>query len=102
MCIRDSDRTDYKIPGNSFETTLSGTSWRTGLVYEPIKDLALYGQYAVGVDPVGNLISLSASQKNFQLASGKQTEIGVKQSFLGGRGEWTLAGYEIVKNNLLI
>lgn len=96
------DRTDYKVPGNSFETSLSGTSWRTGLVYEPIKDLAFYGQYAVGVDPVGNLISLRASQRTFQLATGKQTEIGVKQSFWGGRGEWTLAGYEIVKNNLLI
>ncbi|WP_076865520.1 TonB-dependent receptor [Bradyrhizobium mercantei] len=96
------DRTDYKIPSNSFDTALSGTSWRTGLVYEPIKNLAFYGQYAVGVDPVGNLISLSTSQKNFQLSTGKQTEFGVKQSFLGGRGEWTLAGYEIVKNNLLI
>ncbi|MBR0874199.1 TonB-dependent siderophore receptor [Bradyrhizobium tropiciagri] len=96
------DRTDYKTPANSFETTLSGTSWRTGLVYEPIRNLALYGQYAVGVDPVGNLISLSASQKSFQLSTGKQTEIGIKQSFLGGRGEWTLAAYEIVKNNLLI
>ena len=96
------DRTDYKAPGNSFDTTLSGTSWRTGLVYEPIKNLAFYGQYAVGVDPVGNLISLSASQRTFQLATGKQTEFGVKQSFWGGRGEWTLAGYQIVKNNLLI
>ncbi|MCA6124875.1 TonB-dependent receptor [Bradyrhizobium sp. WSM 1704] len=96
------DRTDYKTPANSFETTLSGTSWRTGLVYEPISNLALYGQYAVGVDPVGNLISLSAAQKSFRLSTGKQTEIGIKQSFLGGRGEWTLAAYEIVKNNLLI
>lgn len=96
------DRTDYKTPSNSFETTLSGTSWRTGLVYEPIKNLAFYGQYAVGVDPVGNIISLAASQKTFQLSTGKQTEFGVKQSFWGGRGEWTLAGYQIVKNNLLI
>ncbi|MGY3486976.1 iron complex outermembrane receptor protein [Bradyrhizobium sp. USDA 4011] len=96
------DRTDYKTPANSFETTLSGTSWRTGLVYEPIKNLAFYGQYAVGVDPVSNLISLSTSQKTFQLATGKQTEIGVKQSFWGGRGEWTLAGYEIVKTGLTI
>ncbi|WP_375778427.1 TonB-dependent receptor [Bradyrhizobium sp. ma5] len=96
------DRTDYKTPTNSFETTLSGTSWRTGIVYEPIKNLAFYGQYAVGVDPVGNIISLAASQKTFQLSTGKQTEFGVKQSFLGGRGEWTLAGYQIVKNNLLI
>ena len=98
----DVDRTDYKTPSNSFETQLSGTSWRAGLVYTPIKDLAFYGQYAVGVDPVTNLISLSATQSTFQLATGKQTEIGVKQSFWGGRGEWTLAGYQIVKNNLLV
>ncbi|MGY4318181.1 TonB-dependent receptor [Bradyrhizobium sp. JR3.5] len=96
------DRADYKTPANSFETTLSGTSWRTGLVYEPVKNLAFYGQYAVGVDPVSNLISLSTSQKTFQLATGKQTEIGVKQSFWGGRGEWTLAAYEIVKTGLTI
>jgi iron complex outermembrane receptor protein len=96
------DRTDYRTPSNSFDVSLSGTSWRTGLVYQPIKDLSFYGQYAVGVDPVTNLISLSATQKTFQLATGKQTEIGGKQSFWGGRGEWTLAGYEIVKNNLLV
>jgi len=97
----DVDRTDYKTPSNSFETQLSGTSWRAGLVYTPVKDLAFYGQYAVGVDPVTNIISLSATQQNFQLATGKQTEIGVKQSFWNGRGEWTLAGYQIVKNDLL-
>jgi iron complex outermembrane receptor protein len=98
----DVDRTDNKTPSNSFDTTLSGTSWRAGLVYTPIKDLAFYGQYATGVDPVTNLISLSATQKTFQLATGKQTEVGIKQSFWGGRGEWTLAGYQIVKNNLLV
>lgn len=96
------DRTDFKTPANGFDVSLSGTSWRTGLVYEPIRNLAFYGQYAVGVDPVGNLISLSTSQKTFQLATGKQTEIGVKQSFWGGRGEWTLAAYEIVKTGLTI
>ncbi|WP_084305636.1 TonB-dependent receptor [Bradyrhizobium sp. ARR65] len=96
------DRTDYKTPANSFESSLSGTSWRTGVVYTPVTDLAFYGQYATAVDPVTNLISLSATQKTFQLATGKQTEVGVKQSFWGGRGEWTLAGYQIVKNNLLV
>jgi iron complex outermembrane receptor protein len=98
----DVDRTDYRNPANSFDTSLSGTSWRTGVVYEPIKNLALYGQYATAVDPVTNLISLTATQKTFQLATGKQAEAGVKQSFWGGRGEWTLAGYQIVKNNLLV
>ena len=71
------------------------------MLLSPVKDLAFYGQYSTAVDPVGGLISLSAANKNFDLATGKQVEIGVKQSFWGGRGEWTLAGYEIVKNNLL-
>ncbi|WFU44965.1 TonB-dependent receptor [Bradyrhizobium sp. CB82] len=95
-------RSDYKTPANSFDTALSGTSWRTGAVYTPIPNLAFYGQYATAVDPVTNLISLPATQKTFQLAAGKQIEVGVKQSFWGGRGEWTLAGYQIVKNNLLV
>jgi iron complex outermembrane receptor protein len=98
----DVARTDYKTPANSFETSLSGTSWRTGVVYTPITNLAFYGQYATAVDPVTNLISLTATQKTFQLATGKQTEVGAKQSFWGGRGEWTLAGYQIIKNNLLV
>jgi iron complex outermembrane receptor protein len=94
-------RTDYVTAANSFEKSFSSTTWRAGAVYTPVKDLAFYGQYSTAVDPVGGIISLSAANKNFDLATGKQVEIGVKQSFWGGRGEWTLAGYEIVKNNLL-
>ncbi|UWU78221.1 TonB-dependent siderophore receptor [Bradyrhizobium huanghuaihaiense] len=94
-------RTDYVTPANSFEKSFSSTTWRAGAVYTPVKDLAFYGQYSTAVDPVGGIISLSSANKNFDLATGKQIEVGVKQSFWNGRGEWTLAGYEIVKNNLL-
>jgi len=94
-------RTDYVVPANSFEKSFSSTTWRAGAVYTPVKDLAFYGQYSTAVDPVGGLISLTSANKTFDLATGKQIEIGVKQSFWGGRGEWTLAGYDIVKNNLL-
>jgi len=94
-------RTDYVTPGNSFERSYHATSWRAGAVYTPIKDLAFYGQYSVAVDPVGSLITISNANRNFELSTGKQVEVGVKQSFWGGRGEWTLAGYQIVKNNLL-
>lgn len=94
-------RTDQVNPANSFEKTYHATSWRAGAVYTPIKDLALYGQYSVAVDPVSNLITMPAVNRNFDLSTGKQVEIGVKQSFWGGRGEWTLAGYQIVKSNLL-
>lgn len=94
-------RTDLIKPANGFDKSFSVTSWRAGAVYAPVKDLAFYGQYSVAVDPVSNLITLTLPNKDFQLATGKQAEIGVKQSFWGGRGEWTLAGYRIVKNNLL-
>jgi iron complex outermembrane receptor protein len=95
------ERTDFRNAANSFETSLSGLSWRAGVVYNPIKDLAVYGQYSTAVDPVGTLITTSAAQKDFKLATGKQIEVGVKQSFWNGRGEWTIAGYQIVKNDLL-
>jgi iron complex outermembrane recepter protein len=94
-------RTDLITPANGFERSFAATSWRAGTVYTPVKDLAFYAQYSSAVDPVSNSITLSLPNKDFQLATGKQVEIGVKQSFCGGRGEWTLAGCQIVKNNLL-
>ena len=95
------ERADLITPANGFEKSFSAPSWRAGAVYNPVKDLALYGQYSTAVDPVSNLITLTLPNKDFQLSTGKQAEIGIKQSFWQGRGEWTLAGYQIVKNNLL-
>lgn len=95
------NRTDRITPANGFEKSFSATSWRVGAVYNPVKDIALYGQYSTAVDPVGSLITLATTQRNFQLSTGKQAEVGIKHSFWQGRGEWTLAGYQIVKNNLL-
>ncbi|HEY8337781.1 MAG TPA: TonB-dependent siderophore receptor [Tardiphaga sp.] len=95
------ERTDFRNPANSYTRDYSSTSWRAGAVFTPIKDLAFYGQYSTAVDPVGGLITASNANAKFELSTGKQAEIGVKQSFWGGRGEWTLAGYQIVKNNLL-
>ncbi|CBS89737.1 TonB-dependent receptor [Azospirillum lipoferum] len=89
------------VTGTSYTKDFRATSWRTGAVYEVVPGLAFYGQYATAVDPVGNLISLSPTQKDFDLSTGRQVEIGVKQSFLEGRGEWTLAAYRIVKDKLL-
>lgn len=95
------ERTDLITPANSYSRNYSATSWRAGAAYTPIENLAFYGQYSTAVDSVGGLLTASNANSKFDLASGRQAEVGVKQSFWGGRGEWTLAGYEIVKNNLL-
>lgn len=87
--------------GTSFDKDFSDVTWRAGAVYAPVPGLAFYGQYATGVDPIGGLITLSQSNAQFELATGRQIEVGVKQSFWDGLGEWTLAFYDIEKKNLL-
>jgi iron complex outermembrane recepter protein len=94
------DRWDL-VTGAYVRKEFSHTPWRVGAVFTPIKDLAFYGQYSTGVDPIGGaVITLSAANANFELATGRQYEIGVKQAFWNGLGEWTLAAYDIEKQNL--
>lgn len=95
------ERTTFKPVPGSFEKDFSDVTWRAGAVYTPVPGLAFYGQYATGVDPVGGLITLNLSNSQFELATGRQIEIGVKQSFWSGKGEWTLAAYDIEKKNVL-
>jgi len=86
----------------TYERDYQYVTWRAGAVYTPIKDLAFYGQYSTGVDPMNfGLASLTEAQASWDPTTGRQIEIGVKQSLFGGRGEWTFAAYDIVKQNLL-
>ncbi|MEA5670793.1 TonB-dependent receptor [Pseudomonas sp. MH2] len=84
------------------DRSLQGGNWRAGLVFAVTDNLSLYGQYSTSEDGVSNLISLSPSQINYDLTESKQTELGLKQRFWDGRGEWTLAAYHIVKKKLLV
>lgn len=96
------NRKDLRNPLNSYKKDFSDTSWRVGAVYTPIPTLAFYGQYATGVDPVGGaILTMSRGNTNYEPTTGRQIEVGVKQSFWQGRGEWTLAFYDIEKNNLV-
>lgn len=94
------NRDQFDNPANSFEKTFADLTWRAGTVYNLTPNLALYGQYATAVDPVGGILNLSATNRGFTLATGKQIEAGIKQSLMEGRGEWTLAGYHIVKTDI--
>ena len=78
------------------------TSWRVGGTFEIVTGQVLYAQYAVANDSVGNLISLSPQQQLFDLARGRQVEVGYKAAFLDGKAEFTLAAYHIRKRDLLV
>lgn len=80
---------------------VSGTSGSLGVVFNPVAELALYSQVATAQDPVTSLASIGANQQGFGLSKGQQVEIGLKQTLWGGRLDWTLAAYHLVKKDLL-
>lgn len=92
---------DNLIDGSSADRSLSGDNWRAGLVVALTPELSLYGQYATSTEGVNNLLTLNPTQQQFDLSEARQSEIGLKQMFWGGQGEWTLAAYHIVKKKLL-
>ena len=100
----DFDRYDLAIGGNpasSFDTDFSEFTWRAGLVYQPTEEMSIYAQASTAADPVTSPISISNSNKDFDLATGRQYEIGLKQQLLQGRAEYTLAYFDIEKEDIL-
>ncbi|KVM84080.1 TonB-dependent receptor [Burkholderia stagnalis] len=87
--------------GAGFDKHFAHLGWRTGFVYEIAPTLTAYAQYTTGAEGLGSLVTLSASQANFRLATGEQWEAGVKQTLFDGRAYWTFAVYDITKRNLL-
>ncbi|MEH3118818.1 MAG: TonB-dependent siderophore receptor [Methylorubrum populi] len=87
--------------GTQFERTYTSLGYRFGAVFNPTPDTALYAQYSVATDPVNSLITLSQSLAGFKLATGEQVEVGAKGIALDGVLDWTIAGYRIVKNDLI-
>ncbi|NTX31943.1 TonB-dependent receptor [Burkholderia pyrrocinia] len=87
--------------GAGFDKRFANVGWRTGFVFEVAPTLSAYAQYTTGAEGLGSLVTLSASQANYRLATGEQWEAGVKQTLLDGRAYWTFAVYDITKRNLL-
>ena len=75
------------------------TSWRLGVVYQPIETASVYVQTSRSVDPIGSI--LTSTETDLKLAEGEQIEVGVKQSLWQDQLQYSLAFYDIEKKNLL-
>lgn len=89
------------VAGTPFDKELSGTSARLGLTYKLDARTSLYAQYSRGHDPVTTLLTLNLANRDFTLSEGRQLELGVKQQLQDNRGEWTLAVYDISKDDII-
>jgi iron complex outermembrane receptor protein len=94
------NREDKLVPATT-KSNHDASSWNLGAVYEVIKDLAVYVQFAKASDPVNSLSSINANQQGFNLSPGRQIEAGVKQTLMNGRAEWTFAVYDLMKQDLV-
>jgi len=86
---------------SAFDAGFSHFTWRAGVVYQPAKSISLYAQTSTAADPVTSPVSINASNSDFDLSTGRQYEVGVKQQFLDGRAEYTVAYFDIVKKRLV-
>ena len=94
-------RADLQNAANNFQKTFVYGTGRLGVVYAPDASQSFYAQIARAADPLGSLVTTSASQATFDLSTGKQVEVGYKRQLANGRGAWTVAAYRIEKNKLL-
>lgn len=100
---RDVSKVDRKerVGGTPFDKTLGGTAWRLGLTHFLTPGLSVYGQVSQGHDPVTNILTLNLANRSFKLTTARQAELGVKQQFGQGLGEWTAAVYRIEKDDII-
>lgn len=80
------------------EQSLSATSPRAGLVYQPSKSLSLYATASKSFRPNSGV---SRAFESFPAETGKSGEVGAKFDSADGKITSTLAIYKISKNNVL-
>jgi len=88
--------TDYSYSDN-------GTTPRVALTYQPTEELSLYVNYSESFNPVSSSDQEDVSgEGSLQPETGKQTEIGLKNTWLDGRIMSTFAIYRINKENVVM
>ncbi|MBK0010776.1 TonB-dependent receptor [Stenotrophomonas sp. S41] len=92
---------DSKGVAADVEKVFTHTSGRLGAVYALSPAASLYAQYSTAVDPLAGIVNTTAQQSQLDLSTGQQAEMGWKQLFDQGKGEFTLAAYWIRKKKLL-
>ena len=101
----DLDRTSVNAAGASragfpFSTSFYPTTGRLGFTWETMPGLTLYGQYATGADLAANNLFLLGPTQPLNLTRSRTYEVGVKQLLWERKAEWTLALYDIERDNV--
>ncbi len=89
----------------TIEKTHNEFSYRAGLVYDITDTTTLYTSYSSSFesgDASASLFTRNATQAKLDLTKAEQYEVGLKQSFLDDKAEFTASVYKITKKNMFV
>lgn len=87
-----------------FARRYTPTTGRIALAWDVTPNANVYVQYSTAADPPSGILTTATftQVRDFDLTTGKQWEIGSKFSFADGRGNGTVAYYDIVRRNIAV
>jgi iron complex outermembrane receptor protein len=86
----------------SLNQSVDTVTGRIGMVYDVAESTALYAQYSTGADhPSGGVVRATTQNSQVDFIETEQFELGIKQQLLDGRLQWSLAYFDITRNNLI-
>jgi iron complex outermembrane receptor protein len=94
------DTTGADRAGFPFAKKWHPTTGRIGFTWESMPGLTLYGQNATGADVSANNHFLLAASQPLDLTRSRTYEAGVRHLVWDRKAEWTLAVFDIVRNNV--
>jgi iron complex outermembrane receptor protein len=94
---------DASVPaGLPFTANWTPISYRAAYTFEPVKGLMFYSLFSTAYDPAAAGVFSITPGQTLALTGAKIYETGVKHLFWDSRAEWTLAVYDITRNNVYV
>lgn len=88
-------------PSAEFDRTFTPVTGRIGAMVEALPCLNAYAMYGTAAKAPSTLVVLDETFRTFGLERGDMVEVGLKHSLWENRVEWTLALYQIWKNDIV-
>ena len=98
----DYDTQIVRLGRAGIDQQVDATTGRLGFVFDLDDDTALYGQYSTGAThPSDGIVTGSVANRFADMIETEQVEVGIKHQVEGTGFAWTVALFDIVRNNTI-
>ena len=98
--LDDYDTQLQRLGRTGIDQQVDALTGRIGFVFDLAEDSALYGQYSTGAThPSSSIVTGSVANQAADMIESEQIEVGLKRQVDGTGFAWSVALFDIVKNN---